>query len=122
VVRPLLFVAAVTLLACLEPMPSAAAPQAPQAEWVCSPSTCSGCCKNNQCLGGNTETSCGIGGGRCAACAEQQKCVSPGMCVWVDPVTGARLPEGSLPGSDPRQPGGSTQKCITLGNGQIICN
>ncbi|MFT3711093.1 MAG: hypothetical protein QM817_25985 [Archangium sp.] len=118
----LLALTALTAFACLEPLPMAA-PQSEQSDWVCSPSNCSGCCKNNQCLGGNTEVSCGIGGSRCAACAEQQKCVSPGMCVWIDPVTGARLPNGnSLPSSDPRQPGGSTQKCITLGNGQMICN
>lgn len=48
----------------------------------CSPSSCTGCCKNNQCLPGADDAACGQGGVPCADCAASGKiCGAQGACV-----------------------------------------
>lgn len=48
----------------------------------CGPSTCSGCCLQNECVAGTVASACGFGGTACAACASTQVCsLSTGTCV-----------------------------------------
>ncbi len=70
------------LTACVEPaLPSDAEVAAVDAgPFVCSPRTCTGCCLNNVCLGGNQDSACGYDGRTCKPCNEGTRCESPGAC------------------------------------------
>lgn len=49
--------------------------------YQCTPITCTGCCQDNRCLGGNESGACGYDGRRCRACGEETSCVAPGTCA-----------------------------------------
>jgi hypothetical protein len=80
--RALFLTSALVLAACVEP----ALPVEPDAgtdagPFVCSPLTCTGCCRENVCLGGNEQDACGYDGRWCQGCPADTACVSPGACV-----------------------------------------
>lgn len=92
-------VAVVVLSGCLEPAPlaepdvlSAVADAGP---YICSPLTCTGCCRDNVCLGGNHQTACGYSGRECKTCDNTTRCESPGACFALPNDGGVR------PKSDP---------------------
>ncbi|MBL8909096.1 MAG: hypothetical protein JNM17_00195 [Archangium sp.] len=91
-------------------------------EWVCGPGNCWGCCKNNECVGGNFEIACGVDGERCAACADDQRCASPGVCMPIPPgeTGGSRLPDANPPGNPLPPP--NRQRCVYNSSGQSFCN
>lgn len=71
------------LTACVEPaLPSDSevATVVDAGPFVCSPRTCTGCCLNNVCVGGNEDSACGYDGRACKACNEGTRCESPGAC------------------------------------------
>ncbi|MFT3709805.1 MAG: hypothetical protein QM817_19420 [Archangium sp.] len=72
----------ITLLAsgCLEPALTQDAGVNDAGPVHCSPLTCTGCCRGDVCLGGNTDDACGYDGRSCKACAAQLTCKSPGAC------------------------------------------
>jgi len=77
--RALLFVC---FTACLEPSIVTVAPElsADAGPYVCSPLTCTGCCRDNQCLGGNHDSACGYDGRQCRVCEGEVRCEAPGAC------------------------------------------
>jgi len=62
----------------------------------CGPGSCSGCCKNNQCLSGSGDAACGLGGVPCVDCAAVSKTcdAASGSCKTTQPGCGP----GSCPG------------------------
>jgi hypothetical protein len=73
---------AVLLAGCVDPLPL-------QADGVvsgkpvmghCTPQTCSGCCRDDVCLGGNFDEACGYDGRTCESCAAGFRCDVPGAC------------------------------------------
>ncbi len=48
--------------------------------YVCSPLTCTGCCRDNRCFGGNLDDACGYDGRSCRTCESHLRCESPGAC------------------------------------------
>ena len=48
---------------------------------VCDVSSCQGCCRNNQCLGGKATGACGERGASCETCGADQACNS--KCITV---------------------------------------
>jgi hypothetical protein len=45
----------------------------------CGPTTCVGCCENNECKGGSDVAACGTNGEACSACTGDEQCVN-GTC------------------------------------------
>ena len=68
--------------ACLEPAipPPSSAPEVEAVPYVCGPTTCTGCCRDNVCLGGNHDSACGYDGRQCRVCAGNVRCEAPGAC------------------------------------------
>ena len=59
------------------------------AQVTCNPSRCpTGCCLNNQCVGGAEDTACGQQGNACQVCGQYQQCQSA-ACVDAPRPTGA---------------------------------
>ena len=59
------------------------------AQVTCNPSRCpTGCCLNNQCVGGAEDTACGQQGNACQVCGQYQQCQSA-ACVDSPRPTGA---------------------------------
>jgi hypothetical protein len=48
--------------------------------YVCSPTNCTGCCRNNICRGGNDNDACGYDGRLCVECVDSV-CEIPGTCI-----------------------------------------
>ena len=73
----------VVLAGCVEPSLVREAEQlvGDAGPYVCNPMTCTGCCRENVCLGGNHLDACGYDGRACRVCGEHLQCVSPGTCV-----------------------------------------
>lgn len=46
---------------------------------TCTPANCAGCCRDDKCEEGTTESACGAGAGACETCSGAQKC-SSGKC------------------------------------------
>lgn len=71
------------LSACLEPalpgLDDGARP-VDTGPFVCSALTCTGCCLENICLGGNLDDTCGYSGRVCRRCSEGSRCETPGAC------------------------------------------
>lgn len=77
------FMLGLALSACLEPalpalddgaLPVDAGP------FVCSALTCTGCCLENVCFGGNHDDACGYSGRVCRLCSDDSRCETPGAC------------------------------------------
>ncbi len=87
---------ALCLTACLEPglpLVMGGAGDVDAGPWRCSPMTCTGCCRNNICRGGNEDEACGYDGRLCQECPSDTMCVAPGTCV------GRPRDGGGTPGS-----------------------
>ncbi len=54
----------------------------------CNPKSCSGCCRGDTCLAGNTADSCGSRGGQCATCGAGQVCGLTACIAAPAPGTG----------------------------------
>lgn len=80
--RSLVVVLVVLGHGCLEPALPMSDGTAPvdAGPFVCSPLTCTGCCRANQCLGGNRDDACGYDGRACRTCEASLRCESPGAC------------------------------------------
>lgn len=77
------FVMVVVLAGCVEPGAPAGVEVEPTPDagpFVCGPTTCTGCCLGNQCLGGNLDEACGYDGRACRRCSAQSRCEAPGAC------------------------------------------
>ena len=74
---------ALSLSSCVEPgLPVEAADGGTDGGFYkCSPMTCTGCCSNNICRGGNELLACGYDGRACRECNGDVSCVSPGTCA-----------------------------------------
>jgi hypothetical protein len=79
--RRISFWVLLSLAGCVEPaLPAPEAPEPAAAPVVCSPRTCTGCCVDNQCLGGNRDEACGYDGRTCQRCGAGLRCEAPGAC------------------------------------------
>ena len=72
---------ALSAMACVEPVAPAAGEPPDAGPFLCTPITCTGCCRDNVCLGGNLDDACGYDGRECRTCESGTLCVSPGACV-----------------------------------------
>jgi len=61
---------------------------------VCNARTCTGCCLDTVCLGGNHDTACGYSGRACQECSGDSRCESPGAC-FAKPRDGG-TPSGAI--------------------------
>lgn len=118
----------VVFASCVEPAlpPSADAGAAADAgPYNCSPFTCTGCCSNNICRGGNEEEACGYDGRRCQACPSNTACLTPGTCVSIPSDAGSTGGDESYGGLTDPFTGGPlmppTQKCTWV-FGRRICS
>jgi len=119
--RPLLVLCAIGMVGCVEPALPEAADAGPAPAYVCSPTTCVGCCAGNACVGGNQSSACGYDGRACRACPVGTTCQSPGACVGdrrdggfdeaFDPDAGGGLPTNPLTGNPLENPRG---KCVWI--------
>lgn len=68
--------------ACLEPALVAPPTDAERdaGPYVCGPMTCTGCCHQNRCFGGNQDSACGYDGRQCRVCSGEVRCEAPGAC------------------------------------------
>jgi hypothetical protein len=111
---------------CVEPvLAHDDAGEADAGAWRCSPLTCTGCCRDNQCLGGNAQAACGYDGRSCRECGTDTNCVSPGTCAGL-PGDGGSTSRGGSDGGlinpltgGPLQP--PTQKCVFI-YGFFVCS
>jgi hypothetical protein len=69
--------------ACVGPTLQTAELTSDAGPYVCSPTTCTGCCSGNTCLGGNLDDACGYSGRECKTCPARTQCLSPGACISV---------------------------------------
>lgn len=72
-----------SLVGCISPFPLDLDTNAKDVKvnYVCSPLTCTGCCSNNICRGGNENDGCGYDGRACSQCTGNSVCEAPGTCV-----------------------------------------
>lgn len=84
---------------------------------ACSARTCTGCCLENVCFGGNLDTACGYSGRVCQVCSGDSRCESPGACF-------ATPRDGGTPAASVVRDGGSRadlfQRC-TFWPGFFFC-
>jgi hypothetical protein len=90
--RALLFTSALLLAACVEPSLPAVDAGVDAGPVECSPTTCTGCCRDGVCLGGNEQDACGYDGFGCRACPSDTACVAPGTCVSKPRDAGTYMP------------------------------
>jgi hypothetical protein len=53
----------------------------PDVNTTCDTTTCPGCCKNGQCVGGASVATCGGGGGLCTDCTSMGGACTSGSCT-----------------------------------------
>ena len=112
--RHLYLAVCLMLSGCVEPsvMPADAGPVVMKPKG-CSPLTCTGCCFEGECVGGNADDACGYDGRQCEACGAGTRCEAPGACYVFDPP-----PASSTPSiEDPRFP---MRQCFAI-DGRWIC-
>lgn len=85
------------LSSCVEPSLPMAGSAADAGPYVCSPTTCTGCCQGNTCLGGNFNDACGYSGRECRVCPGWTACQSPGACISVARDAGEPAPRDAGP-------------------------
>lgn len=125
----LAIVAVCGLSACLEPALPRLDPEATgvvdAGPFRCTPMTCTGCCRNNICRGGNEDEACGYDGRLCQECPSDAVCVAPGTCVGRPRDGGARgtpvNPDAGLSHPFKDEPIPPLQRCIWV-FGVPICS
>ena len=89
---------------------------------ICDSTNCTGCCLNNVCYQGTSDTQCGIGGNLCTTCPSGYKCTS-GSCAPPTPTpTPICLPYGSdCDRTSPANPCCSPATCEQTGTQETTC-
>ncbi len=82
---------------------------------TCTPSNCEGCCRDDRCEKGDTEASCGAGGGACQKCSGEQSCKAGACKEPCGPTNCAGCCDGDtcLPGTATDKCGGEGAACTT---------
>jgi C2 domain len=83
---------------------------------TCTPANCAGCCRDDRCEEGTSESACGEGGGACETCNTVQKCAA-GTCK--EPC-GPNNCKGCCDG-DTCLPGNATDTCGGEGGACTSC-
>jgi hypothetical protein len=87
----------------------------------CSPGNCPGCCENDACVAGTSDTACGLGGQTCLDCAVSNATCGGGLCNQGPPVCNAQTcPFGCCDGTN-CLPGNLDTFCGSGGNACIDC-
>lgn len=103
--RSLALVWVVALASCLEPSLATDAGPDDAGATLCGPTTCTGCCLGNVCVGGNQDDACGYDGRTCRRCPTRAMCGAPGTCILAPVDAGAGpLDAGSASFNGPIDP------------------
>ncbi len=85
----------------------------------CNPATCAnGCCSNDLCMAGTSDTSCGKGAAACEDCAATGHPCIDKVCAQVAKCDAVSCPGGCCLGGDSCELGLSDQAC---GKGGVAC-
>ena len=72
--------------------------------------SCTGCCQNGVCMGGNSNDACGYDGRACSQCPATHRCEAPGACY----------PHPTMNSLHAATPNPSEAECIFV-DGQLRC-
>ncbi|MDX2012969.1 MAG: hypothetical protein SFW67_22435 [Myxococcaceae bacterium] len=114
------------LSACVEPAlppPEAPAVTVMDGGVACSPRTCTGCCVDNRCVGGNQDEACGYDGRSCQRCGAGLRCEAPGACYPKPRAAdaGTAPPPASTDAGIPIDRQVQAGRCIFF-SGVLFCN
>ncbi len=81
----------------------------------CGPANCGGCCgPNGDCLAGDAEAACGIGGQVCGACASGAACTLGGCAAGPDADAGAGRDDGGVADAGAQSPREVTGRYLSV--------